>query len=345
MEKQPLISIIVPVHNGGKFLERCLDALLESTYSAQEIIVVDDASLDHSAEISRQKGVKVLQLPQQSGPAAARNLGAKEAQGEILFFVDADVLVQRETVTRAAASFRENPGIAAVFGSYDDNPAEKNFISQYKNLYHHFVHQQSSHEAVTFWAGCGAIRREVFHAIGGFDQTRYPRPSIEDIELGYRMRRAGYQILLDKKLQVKHLKRWTLKGLLQADIFYRAVPWSKLILERQQMVNDLNLRTSDRVSAGMVGLSLGLLPLSIYYPPLFLGIALLLFIVFLLNRKIYTFFYKRRGLGFAILAFPMQVLYYFYSGVTFVLCWGLYVLFGKRTSEMEQEAGAYKGAS
>jgi GT2 family glycosyltransferase len=84
-----------------------------------------------------------------------------------------------------------------VFDSYDDETGEKNFISQYKNLFHHFVHQQSNTEAVTFWAGCGAIRQEIFDKVGGFDTARYARPSIEDIELGYWMRRMGYRLMLD----------------------------------------------------------------------------------------------------------------------------------------------------
>ncbi len=169
---------------------------------------MDDGSTDNSAEISRQKGATVFQMPRQSGPAAARNLGAEKARGEILFFVDADVIVRNDTIARVAADFQLNPDIGALFGSYDESPAGRNFLSQYKNLYHHFVHQQSSTTAVTFWAGCGAIRREVFISVGGYNHRRYSKPSIEDIELGYRMRAAGHSIFLDKEIQVKHLKQW-----------------------------------------------------------------------------------------------------------------------------------------
>ncbi len=198
-----------------------------SSYAACEVLVVDDASTDDGADICRRKKVRVLQLPRQSGPAAARNYGATRARGDVLFFVDADVLVRSDTLARVAGHFLNNPGVAAVFGSYDNSPAEQNFLSQYKNLYHHFVHQQASHEAVTFWAGCGAIRRDVFEAVGGFDQDRYAEPSIEDIELGYRMRRMGHRILLDKELQVKHLKQWKMGSLLRADVLNRALPLVK----------------------------------------------------------------------------------------------------------------------
>ena len=324
MSKQPFISVIIPVYNGEKFLPGCLDALKCTSYQPYELIVVDDCSTDRSVEISREKGAHVLKMSRQSGPGGARNRGAEEARGEVLFFVDADVVVKPDTVERIAADFINYPDVAAVFGSYDDDPAEKNFISQYKNLFHRFVHQQARTEAETFWAGCGAIRRDVFLALNGFDAERFPRPAIEDIELGYRMRSKGHRILLDKQLQGKHLKRWTLKSMLHADIFCRAVPWSMLIFESKGMVNDLNLQITDRISAGLLGLSLLILPFSIFKPQLLLLIVVLLAMIPILNHKLYRFFFNRKGLAFAILAFPLHLLYYFYSAVTFVLCWFRY---------------------
>lgn len=190
-------------------------------------------------------------------------------------------------------------------------------------------HADPRDEAVTFWAGCGAIRRDVFEAVGGFDQNRYAEPSIEDIELGYRMRRMGHRILLDKELQVKHLKQWKMGSLLRADVLYRALPWSRLILESRQMVNDLNLQTSDRICAGLVGLSLSILILSVLIPKLLFLIPLFLAFALVLNHRLYEFFLKQRGLRFAALAFPLQLLYYFYSCTAFVLCWCQHVLSGR----------------
>ena len=130
------------------------------------------------------------------------------------------------------------------------------FLSQYKNLMHCFVHQNAESEASTFWSGCGAIRREVFLAMSGFDASSYTRPAIEDIELGYRMRRAGRRILLDRDLRVKHLKKWTFWGLLKTDVLDRGIPWTELILRDHKMPNDLNLQISQRVSIGLVYLML-----------------------------------------------------------------------------------------
>ena len=326
IKNQPLISVIVPVYNGAKFLNRCLGALFASDYSAFEVIVVDDGSTDDSAEISRGKGAAVLSMPQQSGPSAARNFGVKEAKGEILMFVDADVVVKSDTVAKIAASFELHPEISALFGSYDDEPGEKNFLSQYKNLQHHFVHQNSNSEAATFWAGLGAIRRDVYTSIGGFDCERFLIPSIEDIELGVRLRSAGHRILLDKKIQAKHLKKWTIVSLIRTDILCRAWPWSKLILTSQGLINDMNLKTSDRLSAVLVGLCVVMSPFVFWKPLLSIALVLLLLVVLVLNRKIFQFFVEKKGVVFAALAFPWQLLYFFYSGVTFVFCWFWYAL-------------------
>lgn len=326
MELQPFVSVIVPVYNASQHLDRCLDAIRESSYSDYEVIVVDDGSTDASLEIAHSFGAEVLQLQRQSGPAAARNYGAETAKGEVLLFIDSDVLVRQETIARVANAFVENPGIAALFGSYDDDPAEKNFLSQYKNLVHHFVHQQSSSEAATFWAGCGAIRKEAFNAVGGFDQKRYYRPCIEDIELGYRLRQAGYRIFLDKYLQVKHLKEWRLKTLLHADILSRAVPWTRLILESQEMVNDLNLKISQKISSAFVGTIVMIAPFCFLEPRLLYLISILLAGVFVINLKLFSFFLKKRGTRFVLFAFPMQLLYYFYSGITFSFLWARYQL-------------------
>jgi GT2 family glycosyltransferase len=340
MPKELMISVIVPVYNGEHFLNQCLDALFNSDYSSFEVIVVDDCSTDQSASLSREKGARVLTMEQNSGPAAARNFAAESAAGEILLFVDADVVVKKDTLSKVAESFQQHPQISALFGSYDDEPGEQNFLSQYKNLQHHFVHQTSNPEASTFWAGLGAVRREAFNKIGGFDCERFAIPSIEDIELGVRLRSAGHSILLNPEIQAKHLKKWEFVSLVKTEIFCRAMPWSKLILTSQGMINDMNLKTNDRLSAGFVALSLMTLPFIIWQPLLLILLFTFLLIIAFLNRKIFSFFYKKKGLLFAVLTYPWQVFYFFYSGATFVYSWFRYALplllgFGKKHKASE----------
>ncbi|MGH7457305.1 MAG: glycosyltransferase family 2 protein, partial [bacterium] len=247
----PKVSIIIPVYNGGASFRGCLLGLTQAAPQPTEIIVVADGDTDGSSRLAEEFGAKVLRTPIAGGPARARNLGAREAVGDILFFVDADVVIPRDALAQIAAAFRSDPNLAALIGSYDDMPAARNFLSQYKNLFHHYVHQSAGVEASTFWGACGAIRREIFLVANGFDES-YHQPCIEDIELGYRLKRAGYRIRLCKGLQVKHLKRWSFTALLKTDFFQRALPWTALILRQRQFINDLNLKTSNRVSAVLI---------------------------------------------------------------------------------------------
>ncbi|MBN1832533.1 MAG: glycosyltransferase family 2 protein [Deltaproteobacteria bacterium] len=321
MDQKFDISIIIPVHNGSRYLEKCLSSIKRSSYGPYETIVVDDGSTDGSAEIAGSHGAIVFKLPHQSGPAAARNFGSKQAKGNILFFVDSDIVIRKETVARVVDGFDKNPDVVAIFGSYDESPEEQDFFSQFKNLQHHYVHQSSRAEAVTFWAGCGAIRKEIFDRIGGFDEERYSRPCIEDIELGFRLKRMGYRILLDKELQVKHLKKWTLRSLLRSDILDRAIPWSKLILESREKVSDLNLQPSQKVSTLLVGLAVVISLPAIYTPKLILVVLFLLASILMINYRLFMFLLRRKGPVFSFLAFVMYLLYYFYSGVTYASCW------------------------
>lgn len=331
MHELPFVSVIIPVYNGSKYIERCLDALMSSSYPSFEIIVVDDCSTDDTVSIAQQKGAKVLQLSKQSGQSTARNYGAIYALADILLFIDSDVMVRKNTIEMVIEDFHSSPDIVAVFGSYDDEPAEKNFISQYKNMFHHFHHQHSSAEASTFWTGCGAIHKKVFELIGGFDQNLF---FIEDIELGYRIRKKGYRILLDKGLQVKHLKHWGFLSMLRTDIFQRAIPWSRLIMETKFIPKDLNLQMSYKISAISVALMILMLPflffghIKYYNNPVAFTAGLfsliLLVNILILNRKLYYFYAQRRGLRFVVQIIPLHLLYYLYSSMSFAFCWITY---------------------
>jgi GT2 family glycosyltransferase len=309
------ISIIVPVYNDPQNLKECLVALQGTRYPEAEILVVDDASSDETPTIASREGVTVLRLQKNSGPAAARNYGARHASGDILFFVDADVVIAPGAIERVLAVFASQPDLVALFGSYDTRPRAPALISQYRNLLHHFTHQTGNPHSSTFWAGCGAIRRTAFMALGGFDERNFPRASIEDIELGYRLRDAGYRIFLDKTLQGTHLKRWTLRSVIRTDIFCRAIPWSRLIMARKHVVNDLNISTAQRVSIALVGVAVIALAGAFFRRELLVLALLALIGVGVLNRTLYSFFFRQRGLVFACLCVPLHLLYYFCSGI------------------------------
>jgi glycosyltransferase involved in cell wall biosynthesis len=309
-----LISVIIPVKNSAGDLQRCLQALRLSRYSDYECLVVDDGSSDASAKVAERFGCRVIRSEKSRGPAAARNRGAREARGEILFFVDADVCVAPDSLERVAENFADDPALDALMGSYDDSPGSPDFLSQYKNLMHHFVHQAGRETASTFWSGCGAIRRQVFLEYSGFNEN-YRRPAIEDIELGYRLSAAGRKILLDKNLRVKHLKAWTFWRLLKTDIFDRGIPWTELILRDAQMPNDLNLQISQRISVALVYLMLlAVGAMAVHFRGLFL-VPLLLVAVLLLSA--YWFHDWHRSASRGRLLLPIAVTF----GASIYLAW------------------------
>jgi GT2 family glycosyltransferase len=280
--------------------------------------VVADGDTDGSSRVAEEFRVKVLRMPKPQGPAQARNLGAQAAQGDILFFLDADVVIHPDAIRQVEATFRNDPQLTALFGSYDDDPGEKNFLSQYKNLFHHYVHQISREEASTFWSGCGAIRSKVFKELGGFNEA-YRKPCIEDIELGYRMKQAGYRILLSKELQVKHLKRWNIRSLLKSDFFDRALPWTQLILRDRNFVNDLNLRTSSRFGVILMYGFLAALAGGYWWSGAFAVAGALALVLIIIGMPVYGFFFQKRGFWFTIGTIPWHWFYYFYCGLAFTI--------------------------
>lgn len=317
---EPGISVVMPAYNMQASLAAALQPLvaLLGAGGVTEVIVVDDCSTDRTADIAAAMGVRVVRLAENQGPAGARNVGAGLAQASVLWFVDADVVVHPDGAARIRHAFRETD-VVAVFGSYDENPAAPGWLSRYKNLVHRFHHQRAAPDAATFWAGCGAVRAGVFAALGGFDAQTYPHPSIEDIELGYRLRRHG-RIRVLPDLQGTHLKSWTLRDVLKVDILRRALPWSRLILRREGLSDTLNIGRAERARA-LLALALWLsLAMAVFLPGLVLMSGLLAGLAILANPGLFLYLRQRGGLLFALSGLLYHQVYYAYSVAVFLWC-------------------------
>lgn len=316
--KPTTASAVMPVRNGLSYLRQTLPPLLAHRgKELLEVLVIDDGSTDGSGDFARECGARVIDTTGHQGPAAARNAAAREAVGELVLFVDADVKVHPDAVARLVGAFQE-PETVAVFGAYDDRPTHRGFSSQYVNLRHHYVHQQPSDDAQTFWAGLGAVRQRSFLAVGGFDAKRYPHPSIEDIDLGRRLRKAGGRIRRRPEIQATHLKRWSVAELIYTDIFRRGLPWARLMMAHPGAFTDLNVRSDERFKvvlaltfwtsgAGAVaGMSPTWLPLAL------LGVAALA------NRGLVRVLLQSGGWWLAARGILFHQLYYLYCGAVYV---------------------------
>src|SRR5687768_464411 len=338
----PFLSVIVPAHQGEPFLAETLAALAAGDLprSHWELIVVDDASTDATSAIAQTWADRVVVLiPPAHGPVFARNRGVEASRGEWVVFIDADVRVHPETLRRFVETIHANPGMDAVFGAYDENPSESGFLSRYRNLLHRYVHLMSAGESDTFWAGCGAIRRSTFDAVGGFDEVRYPRPQIEDIDLGYRLHDRGFRTLIEPAIQGAHLKRWTFAGALRTDLLDRGIPWVRLLLERERLTKpaNLNLKQGESLKIALVGTALLLLLLAwpVRRPELLVPAGVALALVLASNHALFGWFLRREGPMFAIAVLPFNLWYYAVSGMAVAA--GLWLHLSRRRAGTPQE--------
>ena len=236
--------------------------------------------------------------------SAARNAGVRRATGDVLVFVDADVLIHPDALTRVKAAFAAFPELTAVFGSYDDSPTGGT-VAAFRNLLHHHVHQRAGGPAETFWSGLGAVRRDAFLASGGFDADRFPHPSVEDIDLGIRLAANGAHILLDPTIQGTHLKAWTLRSMLFTDFARRGVPWVAPHLRSGRGSTALNLGWRHRISAAVC--AIGTLAVLARRPR---AAAASVLVLLGLNRDFYALLARQRGLGEAAIGVVLHAVHH-----------------------------------
>lgn len=320
------ISIIIPYHREKDSLKKCLKAVENSSYKQFEVIIVNDAAYDKFSFQEKYKfPLKILVNTYNKGGGYSRNQGAKAASGKILLFIDADVLIKNNTLANLKNIFAENETIAAVIGCYDKNIPHKNLISNFKNLFHHFNHQQAKEQASTFWTGCGAIRKETFFKAGLFSEHKRINP-IEDIELGYRLYKKNLKILLNKNILVTHLKKYNWLSFIHSEIFLRALPWTYIILQEKMVTNNLNTSLKYFLS---VFLTYIMLFSSLLYP-LFLKTAFFtsfssFILILYLNHKFYALAIKEKGYLFFLNSLMLTFIHFLCCGLG--LLWGIFIFY------------------
>ncbi|MDQ3148193.1 MAG: glycosyltransferase, partial [Actinomycetota bacterium] len=250
------VSFIVPAFNAATTLRASVASIRASAPGA-ELVIVDDGSLDDTRALAEELADVMVSRPCQAGAARARNDACRRASGSVYFFVDADVTVNPAAVSGLIAHIEE--GADAAFGAYGPwaPDAVRNAATDYKNLLHHFTHLQgATSRARTFWSGFGVITCAAFEAVGGFDPAVTRSADVEDIHLGYRLEAAGYRIVLDPRWQVCHHKRYTPLGLVRSDLFHRAIPWTRAMVELRPSGLDLTLEQHSILSSSALWLAL-----------------------------------------------------------------------------------------
>lgn len=266
----PTLAAIVPATDSPAHIARVERAIQEALDPPEQTIILTE--------------------PAYCGPALARNLGAARATADVLVFIDSDIVVHPDIFRRIRAAFYVDPDLTAVLGSYDDGPQDPSAVSAFRNLLHHYVHRTQPGPTTTFWTGLGAVRRDAFEAVGGFDAERFTVPSIEDIEFGRRLFASGARIDLDPRVQGTHLKHWSIRDMVRTDLLRRGVPWVSMLLRERSTSSTLNLSSRHRASmlACMVGVfALGLRRMRVARSALVTMLAL--------NHSFYALLWRQLG--------------------------------------------------
>lgn len=321
-----IISIIIPCYNSENTLDDCLKAVYSSSYKNFEVILIDDGSTDSSISIAKNYPVKIIRLKQRSGPARVRNVGVEHAKGEIIVFIDSDVIIEQESLNKIVDDFRKNDYIVAVNGLYSKTPANKGLFPSYLALQKYYNFSRSgkyfSHLATAFCA----IKKNIFVKHKGFNPKN---KEMEDYELGFRITRRD-KILLDKRLKCKHFfpsfTRCAKK------YFIRTQYWLDLFLKHKRFSTGIATKIRGFSSISSLLSLVFLLLFIFYFEALYLLIPFFLF-SFYADRGFFRFVYSKKSFIFMI--YSMFVSYSLQSvvGVSFMLYFILKpfkILLGKR---------------
>lgn len=315
-ESPPRVSVVMPVYNAEATLEECLTRLSESTFEDFEVIVVDDGSTDRSRDIMARFPVRVVPSAGRVGPAAARNLGAQVATGEYLFFIDSDVMVRPDTLRLLVDGF-DRDGVDGWNGVQAADMRHRDLVSQYKNLWMRWTYLRQTGDVPLFYTTAAAIRRDVFLRVGGFD-AGYATPNVEDTAFGQKLRRLGVRVRIHPALEVEHVKRYSLGGLLRTD-FMRAVSLTRLKLRHPEDLGDNNtsvpatyMASVPLTGVGLLGLGLGL---AVGWTPAVVAGLLALAGVLALNLNFLDAIRRSDGWGRALGAVPVLILELLVVGV------------------------------
>jgi len=203
-----LVSVVVPVWNGAATIGRTIEALLAQTRPASEIIVVDDGSTDQTAQALTRFGERVRVVHRvNGGPAAARNSGIEVARGGLIAFTDSDCEPATDWLASLSAGFDDDAErkIAGVGGVVRGDGAT--LTDQYIDLIRLLDPEPDARGQIPYLITANAcFRRQALVEVGGFDEG-FRKPGGEEAELGYRLRRAGYEFRFTPAAIVRHRHR------------------------------------------------------------------------------------------------------------------------------------------
>jgi glycosyltransferase involved in cell wall biosynthesis len=289
------ISVVIPVYESAVSLDQLLRAINESDPCDREVIVVDDGSSDNAAELAASLGARVIRLTTNSGPATARNMGVKAAEGEVVLFLDADVKPPPGLIAHVARRMEREPDLLALNGYYCPVPLNPGYFPAYKARYIHFLFQ-GKEDTQVLETPCAAVRTSALREAGGFDES-YRGADVEDYELGYRLS-ARRPMKIDHAMLVAHHFPGFIRN--ARNFFRRGAMWTELYLGRRRF--DAAATTASegllQVLGALAAAALAMTPLA---PRVLAPVFILLFGAYLIGgRGFFKYLYREEGPGFAL---------------------------------------------
>lgn len=300
MPNAKLISIIIPNQNGEATIGECLKAAFESDHGNFEVVVVDDASSDGSLDIIKKFPAKLVELKEHAGVSRARNTGAKNSGEDILLFIDADCVLEKDALALVERSM--SGGTPVIGGTYAPIPFDsQNFFSTFQSIFINYNETKGEPDYIA--AHCLAVDRKVFDEVGGFIEDSYMgiAAGVEDVEFSHRLRRAGYTLKMEPEILVRHFFNFDFRGSM-LNAFKKSRVWTMYSLNNKDVFRD-----SGTASRGLK------FNVFVYFFSMFLiltylvgadivlaGIPLLAVLNVHLNRGLLRAFYRAKGPLFTV---------------------------------------------
>ena len=302
------ISVVVPNFNGAKTIEKCVAAVLASKYDSFELIVVDDASSDNSVELISRFPCRLIQLKKHAGASRARNIGAKESAGDIIFFIDADCIISEDTLSLVHKAITGNKD-TVIGGSYTPLPYDNNFFSAFQSIFINYSElKQKGPDYIA--SHSMTIEKRIFEKSGGFPEQFLP--IIEDVEFSHRLRSAGYQLQMDPDILVRHIFNFTFRKSLR-NAFRKSHYWIIYSLGNRDLFKDSGT-ASRELKVNVVSYFFITLFILLYFSStnrIFLILPMIIAgINIYINRNLLGAFYRAKGLLFAVPASLYYTLIY-----------------------------------
>ena len=282
-------SVVIPAYNAESVIQHCLDALERQSIDRTkfEVIVVDDGSTDNTAAIvSANNSCKLIRQDNQ-GPAAARNRGANEAQGNVVIFIDADCEPSSSWLDEMLKPFEKEDNLTAVKGAYKTR--QTSLISRFTQIEFEYKYTKLvKHEYVDFIDSySAAFKKDVFLKMEGFD-TSFPTACAEDADFSFKLAKSGYKIRFNPKAIVYHTHPFKLGDYLKRKYTY--ISWRPVTIKRYpgHALND------------------SYAPFSFKMQIILAPITLLTFMLFLLDSGFGTIF-AATSIGFVAVTIPFII--------------------------------------